>query len=663
VSLAPAKVRVEIIREPLYFDDHFCKGWDGGQPPAWAGTALSGDLVTLTVQAGYSYYHYARPLEFSPVTSSYFVVRVTEVSSGATWRIMVRRKSDATWLFGPIQSGVGVFVFDIYALLGTTVDQIGIGVYDAPGKYVRFDYVAITDHIDEVVPDMGDLVEELTVTRPLLNNGICGANLSIPNSGGAYNGLIKAQDVILIWIARAEADLGNPYYKAFGGRIENPINRGDGYGAFYIDLDCHGHAYELNIPPALFQAYCPAINGRTIIEAALALCTYLTRHPAGNFWFDSLGSSGSTDDRIDSTHDVVYDEVVPMTAIQEILEKAKNPAAAQGFDVYETPAGCLIGHLRNSLDFTWPYNTLIPSSYVKGADLHRVRNKTKVYGSRNKALPTDKESWTESLSGWTTGSGTLYLDATHKIVGTYCLELLGDNCWMYRTFAAISCGNQYKKSYGALSFWIWEFQGKEIEIRLLAPDASNYFARKITNILAWTRMTWNLGVENEAEWTKTGSPDWNNIQGFRAGVNGTSSIELWLDGLYFYPTRFMGEANDSASQAVYGVRASEPIVDDSLQSDAECVAKAESIKAVLKDPVITLSDVVVDGDYWMDPGVRARIVVANDGLDAYFRIVQAKHVVKGTHWDARLTLSNEPQYVDYVFKLLQEEQMLLQRKS
>jgi len=85
--------------------------------------------------------------------------------------------------------------------------------------------------------------------------------------------------------------------------------------------------------------------------------------------------------------------------------------------------------------------------------------------------------------------------------------------------------------------------------------------------------------------------------------------------------------------------------------------------AILKDLVVTLSEVVVDGDHRYNPGDRQRIIVSNDGLDAYFRIIQVQHRVKRTQWDSVLTLSNEPQHVDYVFKLLQEAQKLLERRG
>jgi len=677
LSLAPAKVRVEIFREPAFFDDHFQKGWT----LVYGVAEYSGDTVKLTVAAGESIARFRRSLEFEPTVHPYFIVRVTELSAGATWRVYVRRKSDLTLFYGPTQSTAGLFQISILDLLNTTVNLIGIVVENSEGKYATFEYVAITKYV-LLVPVLDDLVEELTVTRPLLNNGIAGATLSIPNFAGAYNGLIKDHDVIIIWIARTEADLENPYYKAFGGRIEDPVNRGDEYGAFYIDLDCHGHAYELDIPPALLKASYSAVNGRTIIETALALCTYLAKHPSANFWFDNTGSSGSTDDRIDSTHDVVYDEEVPMTVIREILEKAKNPGAVQGFDVYETPAGCLIGHLRDSLDFKWTYNTLTPRTYQKSYDLHRVRNSIKQYGKRGKPYPPD-ESWSEATTGWTVLDGSLDTD-TDRIIGTCSLKgTASGSSFMqfYRTFAQLNADPKtFKTNFSRLYFLLklHAVTGGGMHVRLYAPDASNYFDYPLwrdrdysadPGVLLWTPIELNLGpdyetvYESRGMWTKGGSPDWANIQGINFFfILGITNYALF-DDLKFMDTFFSGETTDTASIAAYGIRCAKPAYDDALKTDVECLARAESIKAVLKDPVTVLSDVTVDGDYWMDPGVLTRVVVANDALDYYFRIVQATHVVRGTQWDAILTLSNEPQMVDYIFRLVQEAQKLLERRT
>lgn len=677
MSVAPAKVRFEIFREPGFFDDSFAKGWTQTSGVA----AFDGETATV-----YGYYAFGCAEKSLPnlVVTTYQLVqvRVTEVAgSGTKWGVKVYDGSSWLDVFSN-QSGVGVFESFIPAT-GNPLTKIAL-LEETVGDLsncVVFDYVVICKGA-MLVPDLGDAIEELYIVRPLLNNGISSMTVTFQNFSGAYNGLIKDNDIIIAWLARADADLGTVAPKAFGGRVVLATNVGKSYGEFYISLECHGHAYELNIPPALFKATYTATNGRTIIEAALALCTYLARHPAGNFWFDSLGPSGSTDDEIDSTHDVIYDEEVPMTAIQEILEKAVNPDDEQGFDVYETPAGCLIGHLRNSVDFKWIYSTLTPRTYKKSFDLHRVRNTIKVYGKRGKPYPTD-EGWTESTAGYTIVEGALGTDAD-RIIGTCSLKGTASasaNMRFYRTFSALNANPKtFKTNFNRLCFLLKlsAVTGGGLHVRLYAPDSSNYFDYPLwqdrdysadPGVLAWTPIELKTGpdyetvFESKGMWTKGGTPDWANIQGINFFfILGITNYALF-DDLKFMDTFYSGEATDPASILAYGIRCAKPVYDDALKTDAECLARAESIKATLKDPVITLSDVVVDGDYWMDPGVLTRVIVANDALDDYFRIVQVKHVVKGTQWDATLTLSNEPQYVDYVFKLIQEAQKLLERRS
>ena len=654
----PAKVRVEIFREPGFFDDNWQKGWTKTS----AGTSSfstdgdvahldKGDQTECVIEKTFP--------GLSTTTYSKLVIRCTSTNE---W-FYVYGWYNSAWNL--IYNGTDVGVFEASIEAGYTITKIKIRT----GGVSSLDYVAI-DENSLLVPDLGDLVEELTVTRPLLNNGIAGAKLSIPNFAGSYNGLIKNQDAIIIWLARDDANLGVLAYKVFGGKVVTSTNRGERYGAFYIDLDCHGHAYELNIPPALLQKYYAATNGRTIIEDALGLCNYFAQHPIATMWFDNAGSSGSTDDRINSTHDAVYDEELPMTVIQEILEKAKNPAAVQGFDAYETPAGCVIGHLRNSLDFVSPIASITPESYQKSEDWHRVRNKIKVYGcfNDNAQMPKD-ENWTESLLNWVAGKGTLSLTDSNE-AGTYSIlcSTTGTQTLFSRTLqpelmTASGLKRTTKNSFGKIHFY-WLTNGTPVSngasIVLQAPDTSNYFIQ----YLSGTSGSLTLTLGPDGGWTSSGSPNWDNIQKITLSVvSSVSNFGTLIDNLRLREGRFYALKEDSESQSVYGMRMDEPIVDDSLKSDAECQGRAESIIAVLKDLLITLSDVVVDGDHRYNPGDRQRIVVSNDGLDAYFRIIQVQHSVKGTQWNSVLTLSNEPQHVDYVFKLLQEAQKLLERRG
>jgi hypothetical protein len=115
------------------------------------------------------------------------------------------------------------------------------------------------------------------------------------------------------------------------------------YGEEYLRLWCHGYATELQRPPARFTAsYTSAANGRLIVEAALNLCRYLVKHPTASLWFDSAGASGSTDDRIASSHALNFDSEAPYKVVTQVLDDADNGVVV-GFDVYETPAVVWLG--------------------------------------------------------------------------------------------------------------------------------------------------------------------------------------------------------------------------------------------------------------------------------------------------------------------------------
>lgn len=659
-ELSPAKVRVEIFREPLFFDDHFCI-----KNRAWALTSvgtssISKDGKTLTVNSGDQTYGSADcdcPDFLS--TGAKAEIRVISLTAGRTWRFNIYY-SGAWHNVGGYQNGVGLIELTLPS--GYTVTKIQLTA-DGAACTAVFDYVAITKY-SPIVPDMGDLVEELSVTRPLLNNAISGAKLSIPNTGGTYNGLIKNHDVILIWIARDSANLGEVAYKAFGGRVVTPTNRGEKYGDFYIDLDCHGHAYELDIPPALLQKIYVATAGRTIIEEALSICNYLTSHPLTPYWFDKDGSSGSTDDRIGSTHDAVYDEEIPMIVIREILEKAKNPSAVQGFDAYETPDGCIIGHLRNSLDFLTQAPSIYPDSYQKSDDLHRVINNQIVYGAFGGQIPSSGH-FTDSLDYWDAPIGTLSYVAPSYI---RCDKDGSDLVEFGRTMSPFEhiSGLEKTSPLSAGSIWFKAFTDQTVVafvVFLLAPDDSNYFYQTLS-VTGGLETNAKLKLGEDQGWSENGSPNWNNIKQVRWTVQVTAHpFYVYIHELKFIGSRFRAVAEDSASQTSYGVRTAKPIIDDALTSNAECQAKADSIISVQKVPVATLSDIHMDGDHRYNPGDSQEIIVVNDSLAAFYRIVQIRHSVKETVWDMVITLSHETQQVDYVFKLFQEAQKLLERRG
>jgi uncharacterized protein (UPF0248 family) len=132
-------------------------------------------------------------------------------------------------------------------------------------------------------------------------------------------------------------------------------------------------------------------------------------------------------------------------------------------------------------------------------------------------------------------------------------------------------------------------------------------------------------------------------------------LTLQVDELYFGKNRFSGSAEDATSQTLYGVRMPEPITDESLASDDDCTKKAQSLLAYYKDRVTTLT-LTTFGDNDFKPGDRLHVVLSNDGIDDYFRILEVRHTLQDVLWQTELLLSNEPIMIDYIFRKIVEAQ-------
>jgi hypothetical protein len=671
-EIAPVKCLIEVFPQPGFFDDHFCKGW----------TVISGDKYN---DGDLSYFggNPSAAGNFEKTvpnlnTNVYTKLQVRCVDSTIRWYLGVY--DGATWVNVIVKNAGETGFFEgnmpadkVISKIRVQTDSVG---YD---YWTCLDYIAICKSTVLTPILSGDVVDEHTITRPLLSQGINGARLTITNFNGENTGKIKPHDVIIIWLARDSVNLGDPEYKAFGGRVVNPTYFAKGQGAFFIKLDCHGHAYELINPPALLQKLYTATNGRTIIEDALALASYVTRHPINSKWFNAGGASGSTDDRINSTHDCEYDEVIPKTVIDEICDKASNPVGVKGFDIVEMPSGVLIGHLRNSLDFTSPIASITPETYSKSEDVHRVKNKIKIYGAKEKAYPSDKDAWTESLTpadgSWSAGGGTMDIsfDTSAKIKGTGSIKLnvntanyYGRAVFTFNSGKEPDCGG-FRDDYANVQFQIDISTNYSGEFTLILEDDSGRWAAKELKLSLGKWILVDLPSSRKKADAWSGSQianfNWGKIKKliFDCHFSGTGTGAFWIDNLFFNQRHFEGSAEDATSQQNYGVRCPESEIDESLRNDAECTARATALKDFLKNPVTSLENVLVDGDYYYNPGDRQRVIVSNDNYDVYSRIVEIQHKVVGVTWDAILKLSDEPQYQEHIFKKITTNILLLKR--
>ena len=408
-------------------------------------------------------------------------------------------------------------------------------------------------------------------------------------------------------------------------------------------------------------------NGKTIIKDAVALCSYLSDYGV---------DQGNA---IASTHSYEFDEKTPWNVIKEVADACQTSGGAVGFDGYVDAPGNLWIFQRNSSNSTVDLTDKI-IRYKIDYDTYRVKNKIKVYGKdgvigipgeTGYCIPSDKDSWTvDSLANWVAVLGELSINTADKVVGANCLQAwtgasgnyVHFRRWFSETISAVGTG-----LLKTLNLYVYIVDiGADIKkLRLLAPDTSNYFELNIeTPTYGWLLKQYQLGTNQEYDatfnpngiWNKVGNPNWMTLKGIEfythwANVNKNQLI----DGLYFGHGRWRATASDSTSQGLYGVRMPEPITDDSLTSDDACLKKAQSLLSYYKDRVTTLT-LTTFGDNGFKPGDRLHVVLSNDGIDDYFRILEVRHTLQDVLWQTELLLSNEPIMIDYIFRKMFEVQ-------
>jgi hypothetical protein len=488
VSLPIPQVRIEIFPQPDFADDNFVNGWtkiSGGS------SAFSSDGDLATIQSGdqnSGRIEKTFPTALSSDTYPRLQVRISSVDG--TWSIALN--DGAAW--SDVASGTNAGVYDVALPLGKSYTQIAMKVA-ASGKTVVFDYVFISKNVMLVPTD--ELVEDNSITLPLLESGVSGADLNIPNIAGAYNGKINKFDRIIIYLWR----LGDSVKKVFGGIItEITYNGSPKDNEFYVNVKCMGLGQQLQNPESLLQKIYTGTNGKTIILDAVALCSGLT-----NMFVDVDGD-------LASPHDIVFDQVMPYSVITKICKDAETFNGVVGFDAYVDPAGNVHVFARTKYVSTVDVTGKV-IDYDHLLDGHGIKNKLVVYGKQSKFCPTSGDDWTEGTSGWTVVNGVLQSEGTTVKVGSYALKLFTNSgvADAYYMFPKIFCGDEYRQSFNKLLVWIAvtdPSDTSQIEVRLLSPDRSNYFSEIIAPSKLqpldgiWSQVSLDLGLKKEADWIK-----------------------------------------------------------------------------------------------------------------------------------------------------------------
>ena len=372
----------------------------------------------------------------------------------------------------------------------------------------------------------------------------------------------------------------------------------------------------------------------------------------------------------DTTYTKLEYENTPVWDIIKYIAESADKAGVIGFDFRVAPDGKFEFFPKDSK--TSPVNLsdkLEVCEYRKG--IHRVRNKITAYGYAGRALPADKDAWTESLAGWVALDGTMSLDTVEKKVGSYSLmnnSGAGRRCRFYRTFPGESC-----ESVAVLKFWYgsWMYQAGNWDwqvVILYAPDSANYFQANLPYMtdVYWRLAEYALGPGNEYDanqnpkgvWTKVGNADWRNIQGILFDVQHKTetNVPIRIDGLFFDKLRYRATQEDSGSQSAYGLRELVE-VDEELNSDNECMLRAKALLDYLKDPAEYLQIRTTVLDYGNNPllsGDKIHVTLPNENVDADFRIESVEYYVDAKSQTLEITLELgkvPPLLADYLYGL------------
>jgi len=290
-------------------------------------------------------------------------------------------------------------------------------------------------------------------------------------------------------------------------------------------------------------------------------------------------------------------------------------------------------------------------SYSLAVDGNNVKNSIIVYGRKNsftpsdltiqgKKYPTDGDSWTWG-DGWTGLGGTsvgTWAVAPH--VGVSCTR--GTNAAAgieyYRTFNQTWVDGL--DGYGSIEYWGRRgLLAGDTTVRLYCPDSSHYYQATISEPSpadTWEFRSIAIGNNNvysatgnqNGQWTSINSPSWDNIQGIYFGTAGGGGFYFDVDGLCFNYARWnsgvVEDATVGGSQAKYGVRQL-VVVDDEINSDADCIRRANSILRQKKDEVRRL-DVTTTGNTKFLLGDQISMTLPAEGISAVpFYVMSIEH--------------------------------------
>jgi len=396
----------------------------------------------------------------------------------------------------------------------------------------------------------------------------------------------------------------------------------------------------------------------------------------------------------DTTYTKLEYENTPVFDILKYIVGSADKAGVIGYDFRVEPDAKFAFFPRNSKTSPISLSELIEiSEYRK--DIHRIRNKITVFGAAEKAIPTNKDSWTEDLTKqgtgstaklihadgeWTVGAGDdINVDASEKIVGSKSVKLTVSTSNYYgRVLFTFYTGKTINSNkYPSLTFQLRVPSSYSGAVTVQLLDGAAQIVRRqihVQNNGEWSLQTFSVGKKASDQWTvdvfNTQPFNWENI--WRIDIichfSGTGTGSFWIDNLFFDKCRWEATQDDSTSQSNYGLRELVE-VDEELHSDNECSLRAKALLAHLKDPAeyITLRSNVIDyATNPILPGDKIHVTLPNENIDADYRIISVEYRATAAEQTLEVTLElgkETPLLADYLYALRSKSSALARTKA
>jgi len=396
-------LRVEVLRGVKLEDDDFQEGWTASE----GFYSTDGEVGTLSISPGTSTAFMSKPCSFNSSTHKYATIKCTSLNAD-TWQFQVRRVSDQTWITVATFNDVGVKTIDISAVYSGEVDIVGLRVSGDENEGGSFDYVVISSQTILVPSDYLDVMDARVHLGMVEEIG--SFELTLQNFDAKYTGEVGVGDRIKVWLGRE----GSASSKAFTGRVEE-VEFNSTSTENYLLLRGRDRGEEL------FR--------RTVTKCyENQKAENVVKDLVDNFT-DLKHVRGSTElvETTDTTFTRLEYENTPVFDILKDIAKSAVKNGVIGFDFRVAWDG--------KFEF-FPMNTKTsPVSLAEKVeiaryrkDIGRIRNKIVAYGAAEKALPTDKDGMTETVTNaygaWSSGTGTgsVSADSNVKITGSYSIK-------------------------------------------------------------------------------------------------------------------------------------------------------------------------------------------------------------------------------------------------